>query len=128
MFLIHQSPTVNWEYLPVNSADIALGEMLTTGEIGLLSTASGTTKPQYISMCELHVEESAGVVIPVIRVTEDIIFETTASVSMSGVKVGNKVCLSSDGKEVNASTTDGVAEIVWMEDTAAGSKVRVRFS
>ena len=33
----------------------------------------------------------------------------------------------SDGLQVTATTTGGVAEVVWMEGTASGAKVRVRF-
>ena len=43
------------------------------------------------------------------------------------VAVGDKVTIHTDGLQVTATTTGGVAEVVWMEGTASGAKVRVRF-
>ena len=61
------------------------------------------------------------------RVNSDMVLETTASADMAAVKQGDKVTLSEDGMEVTATTANGVAEIVSMDGTAAGSCVRVRF-
>mgnify|MGYP001537613265 FL=1 len=58
---------------------------------------------------------------------DSIIFETTFSAAATSIKVGDKVTIHTDGLQVNATTTGGVAEVVWMEGTASGAKVRVRF-
>ena len=115
------------EYLPAGTITPKLGMMLTQSS-SLLTIASGTTKPTYMAMCERDTACTSGDLIPVIRVLPDTRFETTFSVSASSVKPGQKVTISADGLQVTATTTDGVAEIVDMDGTAAGSACRVRFA
>lgn len=115
------------EYLPAGTITPKLGMMLTQSS-GLLAIASGTTKPTYMAMCERDTACTSGDLIPVIRVLPDTRFETTFSASASSVKPGQKVTISADGLQVTATTTDGVAEIVDMDGTAAGSACRVRFA
>ena len=43
------------------------------------------------------------------------------------MKLGDKVTLHTDGLQVTATTASGVAEVVGMDGTAAGDRVRVRF-
>ena len=43
------------------------------------------------------------------------------------LKLGDKVTLHTDGLQVTATTASGVAEVVGMDGTAAGDRVRVRF-
>ena len=114
------------EYLPCGAITPKVGMALVqTG--GNLAIASGAAKPAYISMCERETACAAGEVIPVIRVQPDVIFETTFSAAATAIILGNKVTLHTDGLQVTATTTDGVAEVVGMDGTAAGSPVRVRF-
>ena len=114
------------EYLPAGAITPKLGMALTV-TAGKLAVATGTARPAYISMTEAHSALTAGTVIPVIRVSEDIIYETENSVAFTGVNVGSKVTLDSTGTKVTATTTDGVAEVVGIEGTAVGSKIHVRF-
>lgn len=114
------------EYLPAGAITPKLGMALTVSA-GKLAVATGTTRPAYISMTEKGAAVTAGTVIPVIRVSEDIIYETENSASFTGVNVGSKVTLDSTGTKVTATTTDGVAEVVGIEGTAVGSKIHVRF-
>ena len=127
MFYIYQSPSLGWEYLPASAITPKVGLALHMNS-GALVVATGTTKPTYICMCEKETPVNSGELISVVRVTDNTIFETTSSVAMTSVKSGNKVTLSTDGLEVTATTTDGVAEIISIEDTAKGGKVRVRFA
>ncbi len=114
------------EHLPAGAITPKVGMALTmTG--GMLALASGAVKPQYISMREQDTPCQAGDLIPVVRVGSDVIFETTAAAAMTGVKPGEKVTIHTDGMQVTATKTDGVAEVVYLEDTAAGSRVHVRF-
>ena len=114
------------EYLPCGAITPKVGMALVqTG--GNLAIASGAAKPAYISMCERETACVAGDVIPVIRMQPDVIFETTFSAAATAIKLGNKVTLHTDGLQVTATTPDGVAEVVGMDGTAAGSPVRVRF-
>lgn len=90
---------------------------------GYLEKAGTTAKPEYIAMGN---EDDWGFM-PVIQVVPGTVYETTLSANGSSLKLGQKVTISSDGQQVTATTSSGVAEIVAMEDTAAGSKVLVRF-
>ena len=128
-FLIHTvegGRVPAWEYLPAGAITPQVGMALTQTS-GNLALASGTTAPTYISMREETDKLAAGTIIPVIRVLDSIIFETTFSAAATSIKVGDKVTIHTDGLQVTATTTGGVAEVVWMEGTASGAKVRVRF-
>lgn len=138
MFIPHKTddgriPTV--EYLPAGAITPKLGLALTqtagglaqTQTAGNLTVAGGTTKPTYICMTEKSTAVAAGTVIPVQRVSSDLIYETVSSEAFTSIKQGNKVTIATDGLRVTATTTDGVAEVVAVEDTAAGGKVYVRF-
>ena len=115
------------EYLPAGAITPKAGMALTQSS-GNLAIATGTTAPSYISMMETDAALTAGTMIPVIRVEPGMIFETSFSASASSVKLGNKVTLhASNGLQVTATTTDGVAEVVYMDGTASGSMCRVRF-
>ena len=114
-FLIHtveDGHNLPIEYLPCSAIQPEVGMALTLTS-GKLAKATGTTKPAYIS-------------IPVVRVTEDIIFETTLQAAGTSLNVGDKVTIHTDAMQVTATTASGVAEIVYMDGTAAGSMVRVR--
>ena len=116
-----------WEYLPCGAITPKLGMALVFSS-GNLAIATGTTKPTHISMCEKSAAVSAGTVIPVIRVQPDQVFETTNSASLSGVNIGQKVTLhASNGLQVTGTTTSGVAEVIYKEADASGSRVLVRF-
>ena len=69
----------------------------------------------------------AGDIIPVIRVGKDMILETTFAAAATSIKLGDKGTLHTDGLQVTATTTNGVAEVVYMDGTASGSMCRVRF-
>lgn len=115
-----------YEYLPCSAITPKIGMALTQTN-GNLAIASGTTVPTYISMTERNTAVTAGELIPVIRVDKGTIYETTLSAAGTSLKLGNKVTIAADGLRATATTTDGVAEIVAMDGTATGSKVRVRF-
>ncbi len=131
MFLIH---TVDgghvppYEYLPAAAIVPKIGMALVPNSSGQLAAASGTAMPKYICMQEKESAVTAGDLIPVIRAVGGIVFETTFSAAATSVKIGSKVTLSSDGLQVTGTTTDGVAEVVEMDGTAAGNAVRVRFA
>jgi len=116
------------EYLPCGAITPKAGMALMQSS-GNLAIATGTNKPTYISMCERETACTAGELIPVMRVQPDMIFETNWSAAASSVKLGSKVTLhASDGMQVTATTTDGVAEVVGIDGTAVGDTVRVRFA
>ncbi len=114
------------EYLPAGAITPKLGMALVQTN-GQLALATGANAPTYISMCEKDRACTAGEIIPVIRVGKDMILETTFAAAATSVKLGSKVTLHTDGLQVTATTTSGVAEIVYMDGTASGSMCRVRF-
>ena len=128
-FLIHSvddNRVLGLEYLPCSAITPKVGMALVQTS-GNLALASGTTAPTYISMCERDTACTAGELIPVVRVQKDIIFGVPAQAAMTSVKLGDKVTIYTDGLQVTATTTSGVAEVVGMNGTAAGSTVLVRF-
>ena len=118
-----------WQYLPVSAIKPSIGMALVMSS-GKLAIATGTTKPQSISMYEAADTMTAGDIIPVIPVLPDEIFETTNSASLASVYVGQKVTLhASNGCQVTGTTSSGVAEIVDKVDgSATGNRVLVKFS
>lgn len=116
-----------WEYLPCGAITPKVGMALVQSS-GNLAIATGTTKPTYISMIDKDSACTAGEIIPVIRVDSGIIFETSFSASATSVNIGSKVTLhASSGLQVTATTSSGVAEVVYKDGSASGSMCRVRF-
>lgn len=128
-FLIHSvddNRVLGLEYLPCSAITPKVG-MALIQTAGNLALASGETAPTYISMCERDSACQEGELIPVVRVQKDIIFGVPAQAAMDSVKLGDKVTIHTDGMQVTATTASGVAEVVGMDGTAAGSTVLVRF-
>jgi len=126
-FLIHSAETLPIEYLPCSAITPKVGMALTQSS-GNLAIATGTTKPTYISLYEASAACSAGDIIPVVRITDTMVFETSFSADASSVAIGSKVTLhASSGLQVTATTNSGVAEVVYKDGTASGSMCRVRF-
>lgn len=114
------------EYLPAGTITPKIGMALLQTS-GKLAIATGSNQPTYISMCDRVTPCADGEIIPVLRVLPDMIFETEFSAAATSIKLGDKVTLHTDGLQVTATTTDGVAEVVYMDGTASGSMCRVRF-
>lgn len=114
-----------WEYLPAAAGTYQVGQALTvtSGKLAAIKSAS-TTTPPYICMAEVTVAD--GEAIPVIRVRNEIIFETTLSAASASAAIGTKLQVAAQGLEVNGADT-GTFDVVYIEGTAAGSIVRGRF-
>lgn len=115
------------EYLPVSAIQPTMGMALKLTS-GKLAKCGATDVPAYISMHEAAATLAADTIIPVIRVQPDVIFETTNSAALTSVAVGAKVQLNSNALQVTATTTTGVAEIVYKSGDAVDSTVHVRFN
>ncbi len=115
------------EYLPAGAITPKVGLALVQKN-GNLVIAGATEAPTYISMTDRQAPCTEGEEIPVIRVQENIIFETTNQAEFSGVKLGEKVTLHTDGLQVTATKASGVAEVVYIGGSATGSVIRVRFA
>lgn len=116
-----------WEYLPAGSITPKIGLALVQSS-GKFAVAGATVKPTYISMMESASAVAEGTLIPVVKVQPDVIWQVTNSADMSAIALGAKVT-TSNGMQVTATTTSGVATVVGKgEDTAAaGGTVYVRF-
>lgn len=114
-----------WEYLPAAAGTYEIGQALnvTGGQLTAIAAASATS-PAYICMAKKTVE--AGALLPVQRVSKDVIHETTLSAEAEGAKIGSKLQVSKGGMQVDAAAA-GTFEVVYIEGTAAGSIVRGRF-
>lgn len=113
------------EYHPASTITPQVGMALSfqTGKLAVVSEGA----PTYISMTSRDAALSDGDVIPVIRVSPDMIFSTVSNASMASVNPGDLVTLHTDGLSVTATTASGVAEIVKIIDPAQGGEVLVRF-
>lgn len=125
MFKLHKRADMGTEAIEYRTAGASIVPgMALVYSAGKLVAAAGTNTPEYVSLG--HGENGQEVAVK--RVLEDEIYETTLSVAGTALKLGDKVTLhASNGKEVTATTTDGVFEIIEMDGTAAGSKVRGLF-
>lgn len=114
-----------FEYLPCDDIEIAVGSaLLITG--GQLVLATGTNKPTFISLSSQTIA-TAGDIIPVIRITPTMVFETTLLNDASGMGIGTMHTIHTDGAQITATTTNGIAEVVSYDANTATSKIRVRF-
>lgn len=118
---VGQTPPI--KYLPVTSSeDVVLGEALVLSG-GALTKCGAAVKPAFIAVGPQNTAGEA----PVIAVQDYMTFETTLQAAGTELKPGSKVTLHTDGLQVTATTASGVAEIVRMDGTAAGSGVLVKF-
>ena len=116
-----------WEYLPCGAITPKIGMALVQSS-GNLAIATGTTKPTYISMMEAASAVTAGTKIPVIKVQPDQVFEVTNSASLADVAIGSKVTLhASNGLQITATTSSGVARLLQKDADASGSRCLVCF-
>lgn len=110
------------EYIEGTAAEaISIGEVLKLSS-GKLTKASGTDVPEFVAL-----GSGTGVIIPVKRIYEDEVYQTTLSASGGGLYIGNKVTIASDGLRATATTDSGVFEITEMLGTASGDKVNGMF-
>lgn len=114
------------EYHAVTTGEsFELGEALVMSS-GLLTKCGATATPTFIAM-KAAASAPAGTVIPVLRVSKEVIYETELSAASPSIAKGAKYTLASSGRGITATTTSGVAEVVDWDGKAAGDKVRVRF-
>ena len=112
-----------WEYLPASAGSYKIGQALRVSD-GVLLPVSGTGCPDYVCMYDGTTVQ--GQIIPVIRVTERLVFETELSSDAADAKIGSKLQVSADSMGVDGAAT-GAFHVSYIEDTAAGSIVRGRF-
>lgn len=107
------------------SETYAVGEALKVAG-GAVTKCTGAVKPAYVCVGPAN---AAGEV-PCVAVQDYMEFETTLGVAPADsatVAVGSKVTLHTDGMQVTATTTSGVAEVLAIDGQTVGSRVVVRF-
>ena len=125
MFFIHSVEggyVPSFEYLSYYDDEAPKAGMALKFGADYLEKCSGTNKPAYISMCEKEDTFTSGI-IPVIKVSPDIIFEVECAGDTSDLYLGAKVTIADDGLTVTDTTEGGVATVLHKD----GNTVRVRF-
>ena len=114
-----------WEYMPAAAAADQVGQRraVSGGTVTAQTDASATTPP-YLCMADVTVA-TAGDPIPVTRVSRDWIYESELNAAMGTAAPGVKASVAADG--VSVASTAGTFELVSVEGTAAGDKVRGRW-
>ncbi len=116
-----------WEHLTAAAGTYKVGQLLSvTGGKLTAITAASTTTPPYVCMADATVAD--GELLPVVRVNEDAIYETTLSAAAASAKVGTKLEVSAGGLEADAAATGTFEVVTIMEGTAKGDTVRGRFA
>ena len=126
-YLRHGIPDFTEKHEVTANEAVALGEALVLSS-GKLTKCGATAKPAFLAVepCTAA-EATAGKHIAVLRVNSHVVYETTLSVASASIARGTKYTLSSDGLQITATATSGVAEVVGFDGKAAGDRVLVRF-
>jgi 3D (Asp-Asp-Asp) domain-containing protein len=93
---------------------------------GKTAIATGTAKPAFISAGAV-LSSAVPADTPAQIVLSHHVWETTFAVDPTAISEGDKVTIHTDGLQVTATTTGGVASVVRKFGSASGSKVWVRF-
>lgn len=118
------TPPIEYK-IATDSESYAVGEALKLAS-GKVTLCSGTTKPEFVCVGPAN---DAGEV-PCVAVQDYMEFETTLAVAPADsatIGVGDKVTIHTDGMQVTATKTSGVAQIVALDGQAAGDRVVVKF-
>lgn len=111
------------------STAYAVGDALALAS-GALVKATGTTKPEFICAAKYTAPATGMEDIAVYPVYETQEWETELAVapeSSAALAVGDKVTIHTDGAQVTATKTGGVAKIVSISGQTVGSAVVVKF-
>lgn len=110
---------------PTDSESYQVGEALKLAS-GKVTLCSGAVAPSHV--CVGPIDDNG--VVPCVEVQKYMEFETTLGVApedSATVGVGDKVTLHTDGMQVTATKTGGVAEVTGIDGQTVGSRVTVKF-
>jgi hypothetical protein len=117
--LVASTPCV--EYIEGKQNEAFLyGEALTYSA-GKLTKCAPTSKPDFISLSDIYCKEEKTLV-PTMRIFDFHIFEAPVAGSVTSVAVGDVVTLDDDSTGVSTQTTNGVAEILSVEEDSVTVK------
>ena len=94
---------------------------------GALTKCGATTKPTHIAGRDYAAPATGNKPLPCYEIFEGYELETTLQAAGTSLNIGDKVTLHTDGLQVTATTSSGVAEIVNLIETAVGGRVIVKF-
>lgn len=121
------SPDMIWK--PTTTSETyKVGETLKLSSGGTVTKASGTDVPVFVCSADYVAPASNAERIPVIEINPGQKYRVPLQASGVSLKVGDKVTIHTDGLQVTATTTSGVAEIVEIEGTAVGDTVIVKLA
>jgi hypothetical protein len=123
MFKLHRKSSAVTEAIEYTIAgeELALGVLVKYSN-GKLVKATGTDVPEYVTMGTAKADK----ICPVKRILEDEVYETRLSVDGSELKLGDKVTIAENADTIT-TTTGGNFQVIEIEATAVGSKVRGLF-
>lgn len=110
---------------PTDGESYQVGEALKLAS-GKVTLCSGAVAPSHV--CVGPIDDNG--VVPCVEVQKYMEFETTLGVApedSATVGVGDKVTLHTDGMQVTATKTGGVAEVTGIDGQTVGSRVTVKF-
>ena len=110
---------------PTDGETYQVGETLKLAS-GKVTLCSGAVAPSHV--CVGPIDDNG--VVPCVEVQKYMEFETTLGVAPADsatVGVGDKVTLHTDGMQVTATKTGGVAEVTGIDGQTVGSHVTVKF-
>lgn len=110
---------------PTDGETYQVGEALKLAS-GKVTLCSGVAAPSHV--CVGPIDDNG--VVPCVEVQKYMEFETTLGVAPADsatVGVGDKVTLHTDGMQVTATKTSGVAEVTGIDGQTVGSRVTVKF-
>ena len=108
-----------------DSETYTVGEALKVAS-GAVTKCTGATKPAYVCVGPVNAMGE----VPCVAVQDYMEFETTLAVAPADsatIGVGDKVTIHTDGMQVTATKTSGVAQIVALDGQAVGDRVVVKF-
>lgn len=120
-----QQPPIEY-FLMTDAEAVSQGEALVQTS-GRLTKCGATATPEFIALKTQAAEATAVTPVPVQRVTEELVYSTTANATVASTLVGQKVTLHTDGLIVTATTTSGVFEITSTDGASGGGNVRGMF-
>ena len=85
-------------------------------------------EPKFVCMAEYVAPSSGAKAIPVCEINAGQMYEVPLQAAGTSLKKGDKVTIHTDGLQVTATTTSGVAEIVKINGTAVGDTVVVHLA
>lgn len=110
---------------PTDGETYQVGEALKLAS-GKVTLCSGAVAPSHV--CVGPIDDNG--VVPCVEVQKYMEFETTLGVAPADsatAGVGDKVTLHTDGMQVTATKTGGVAEVTGIDGQTVGSRVTVKF-